>query len=556
MPAAYRGLLEQMRLAFPQPVSNPVHDSYFVHSILRALDAVDGMKSELPLLGEVRPNDYAAAAEASLRDRSSSIERVTAELVGYLQGSTIYGHPRSQENVITQPSIPSLIGVLLSALYNPNLAWDECSRRVALAEVEVAALAARLIGYPPSSPSSEGGDGGGASGIFTFGGTGTSLYGARIGLEKACPGTMQRGIREPALIVASDTSHYCRYTLAGWLGLGSDALVTVPSLRNNEMDVGQLESLVRSALRDGKKIAAIIATMGTTDAFGLDDLEEIVAVRDRLVQDFRLNYRPHVHADAVIGWAWSVFNDYDIEANPLGFRRRTLRALAGASRRLRYLHLADSVGFDFHKTGFAPYVSSMFLLKDRRDFELISRAPEQMPYLYQYGEYRPGMFTLETTRAGVGILAALANLRLFGKEGLQVLLGHLVEMAQLLREHLEGHQATTVLNRDNFGTVTIFRVYPPGIDTFEIKDQEFEDPAFRELLLKHNDYNRRVFQYLRQEALAGRGVMLSLTDCYRQSSYGEPIVGLKSFILSPFVDEEHVQAVVDKVLEAREKVKA
>ena len=35
---------------------------------------------------------------------------------------------------------------------------------------------------------------------------------------------------------------------------------------------------------------------------------------------------------------------------------------------------------------------------------------------------------------------------------------------------------------------------------------------------------------------------------------GEPIVGLKSFILSPFVDEEHVELVVQKVLEARERV--
>ena len=164
------------------------------------------------------------------------------------------------------------------------------------------------------------------------------------------------------------------------------------------------------------------------------------------------------------------------------------------------------------------------------------------------------MFTLETSRSGTGVLAALANLRLFGKEGLRVTIGHLVEMAQLLREHLEGHEATTVLNRDNFGTVTIFRVYPPGIDTFEIKEHEFEDAAARDSLLKHNEYNRRVFAYLHQEALAGRGVMLSLTDNYRQTSYGEPIVGLKSFILSPFVDEEHVQTVVDKVLEARERV--
>jgi hypothetical protein len=78
------------------------------------------------------------------------------------------------------------------------------------------------------------------------------------------------------------------------------------------------------------------------------------------------------------------------------------------------------------------------------------------------------MFTLGTSRAGTGVLAALANLRLFGREGLRAALGHLAEMAH---------------------------------------------------------------QHIHQEALAGRGVMLSLTDCYRHTAYGEPVVGLKSFIL-------------------------
>jgi L-2,4-diaminobutyrate decarboxylase len=544
MPSAYRPILDHIRLAFPQPVSNPVHDSYFVHSILRALDAVDSLKSELPILGKVAAPDYAAARQATLRDHPATLEKVTAELVKYLEGMTIYGHPRTQENVIVQPSIPSLIGVLLSALYNPNLSWDANSRLVALAEVEVAAIAASLIGYDAEQ----------SAGVFTFGGTGTNLYGAKIGLEKACPAAMQRGIREPAVIIASDTAHYCKYNLAGWLGLGTDQLVVVPSEPNNEMDLQAFEQKLRDVLQQGKKVACIVASMGTTDAFGLDDLEGIVQIRDKLALEFKLAYKPHVHADAVIGWAWSVFNDYSIEDNPLEFRRRTVRAIAGACRRIRHLGLADSVGIDFHKTGFVPYISSLFLVKDRADFDLISRAKEQMPYLYHFGDYKPGMFTLETSRPGTGILAALANLRLFGRDGLRVALGHLVEMAQLLRELLEGHESTTVLNRDNFGTVTIFRVYPPGIDTFEIKQHEFEDPAARELLLKHNDYNRRISQYLHDEALAGRGVMLSLTDCYRHTAYGEPIVGLKSFILSPFVDEDHVQAVVDKVLEARDRV--
>jgi glutamate/tyrosine decarboxylase-like PLP-dependent enzyme len=511
---------------------------------MRALDKVDELKSELPLLGETVPADYASGRQAQLRDQFSSVEQVTGELVGYLESMPVFGHPRTQQNVVAQPSIPSLIGMLLAGLYNPNLVSDEYSRRVALAEVEATAVTARLVGYDPER----------AGGVFTFGGTGTMLYGVKIGLEKACPGSQSEGVREDAVVLASDASHYCRYNVAGWLGLGTRNLVTVPTDSSNEIDLHQLERHARAAVEAGRKIAAFVATLGTTDSFGLDDLERIIALRDTLVEEYRLPYRPHVHADAVVGWAWSVFNDYDLETNTLGFRPRTVRALAGACRRLRHLPLADSLGVDFHKTGFAPYVSSLFLLRDREEFQHISRLPEQMPYLYHFGDYRPGIFTLETSRAGTGVLSALANLRLFGREGLRALLGHLVEMTQLLREHLEGHPAATVLNRDNFGTVTVFRLYPDDVDTFAIKRQELEDPEFRDTLRRHNDYNRRVYAYVHREALAGRGVMLSLTECYRPTAYGEPVVALKSFILSPFVDEENVQAVVQNVLQAREHI--
>jgi L-2,4-diaminobutyrate decarboxylase len=114
----------------------------------------------------------------------------------------------------------------------------------------------------------------------------------------------------------------------------------------------------------------------------LDDLQEMVALRDQLVDEFHLSYRPHVHADAVIGWAWSAFRDYPMEHNPLGFRLRTIRALAGAVRHIQHLHLADSVGIDFHKTGFCPYIASLFLLKNRDDFQLLARDTHEMPYLY------------------------------------------------------------------------------------------------------------------------------------------------------------------------------
>jgi glutamate/tyrosine decarboxylase-like PLP-dependent enzyme len=177
-----------------------------------------------------------------------------------------------------------------------------------------------------------------------------------------------------------------------------------------------------------------------------------------------------------------------------------------------------------------------------------------MPYLFQSGEHHPGLFSLETSRSGGRVLSALASLRLLGRTGLRALLGHLVEMTELLREHLEGHRMTTVLNGENFGTVTLFRVYPDGVDTWTIKERERIDPTARDLLAAYNDYNRRIYRYLHDDALAGRGVLISITECYRLTDYGEPIVALKVYVLSPFVDETDVELLVSKVLEARRHV--
>jgi glutamate/tyrosine decarboxylase-like PLP-dependent enzyme len=544
----YADVLEHLKTYFPSPVSDSIMDGYFVHSISRFLDQVDSLKSAMPLLASgSREKQYQDSQQACFPEQSSSIEKMTAMLADYCQGMPIWSHPNAQVNVIPPPTISSITACIATAIYNPNIVTDDYSGRFAEAEIRSVAMLSDLVGYDPQQ----------AGGLFTFGGTGTVLYGCKLGIEKVLHGRgMQEGVREDLKIFSSNVSHYSRLNVVAWLGVGIKNLIAIPSTSNNEMSLSALEESLRATLDQGEKVAAIIATLGTTDAFGLDDLAAIVRLRDQLVSEYQLDYNPHVHADAVIGWAWAVFRDYDYQDNPLGFHARTLRSLTDSLKRIDSLQMADSIGIDFHKTGYAPYISSVFLLKNRHDFALLSREPEQMPYLYQIGHYHPGIYSLECSRSGASALAALASMELLGKQGYRVLIGHTVEMAEMLRECLERHDCIKVLNDYNYGPVTLFRVYPPGVDANEAFYREQNDSGYSEQLVAHNRYNRQLFDLIHARVMQGEGVMLSWTMGYRHANYADApaIAAMKSFIMSPWTNLRAVALVVEQVMDARTQV--
>ncbi|MEM9366394.1 MAG: pyridoxal-dependent decarboxylase [Planctomycetota bacterium] len=539
--AEYIAILGRLRKAFPSPILDREHDARLESLIRQSLQKADKLKLSRPLLGTSSQSDDCRRLKHRLCEQPQNAEDVTEQLAEYLQGMMILGHPQTQVNVGPSPTIPSIVGGLLPTIYNANLVSDEASGRVSRAETEAIAITADLLGYPP----------GVADGVFTFGGTGTLLYAAKVGLEKACPGTRRTGHRHPAVILCSHQAHHSSMNVASWLGLGEDHVVHVATGVDNSLRLDDFEFQLRRVLADGNRVACIIATVGTTDAFGLDDLQGMRRIRDALAAEFQLSYRPHLHADAVIGWAWRVFCRYDFMENELGFCPRTLRALEKTHDRLQALPLADSIGVDYHKTGFAPYISSAVVFQDKKDLRLIAREADFTPYLFSSGDYHPGTFTLETSRSGAGPMSALANLRLFGTKGLQSLLGHLVSMADYFRSQLEAHAVAAVLNDRNGGPVTLFRVYPAGVDMRAMLAAERTDRAYQDRVRAHNDLNRRVFEMIQKEAHRGEGALLSMTECCHETDHGEPIVALKSYLLSPFCEPEHCDGVLHSIDRAR-----
>ena len=79
MDAPYQDIVAQLRFAFPKPVSDRMHDAYFVFSFLRALDQVDALKSAAPMLGAPVTLDYAQASARRLESIWQARRDVAAE---------------------------------------------------------------------------------------------------------------------------------------------------------------------------------------------------------------------------------------------------------------------------------------------------------------------------------------------------------------------------------------------------------------------------------------------------------------------------------------------
>lgn len=465
-------------------------------------------------------------------------------LIGLSRGPTLASHPEVQGYPVAPPTIPSILAYTLGALHNANLIDAGLAAGFRDAERQVVELMSELVGYDRAR----------SAGLFTFGGTGTLLYGCKLGLEKAhAASPCLNQLRDRGKIIVSERAHYSTRSVAEWLGIGAGNVLRIPVDAEHAMSLEALEVVLRARFEARDRIVAIVATMGTTDAFGIDDLNGIAEIRDRLVSEFGLDYLPHIHADAVIGWAWSVFRDYDVTGNPLGFSLPALNGLSRASTRISGLDRADSVGIDFHKTGYAPYISSLVLFRERSDLRYLARSSDQMPYLDIDDPEHPAMYSLECSRSGAAPLAALVNLHLFGKQGYRVLIGHAVEMALLLRRKLAGCAGIHVVNGQNGGPMSLIRAYPGDADPAAVYRRELSDPCWSECIEAHNRFNRRLYGLVVQRTKTGTAALLSWTsDCRRPDYPGAPpISALKSCILSPWTDQRSIDELAKLIADCR-----
>jgi len=514
---------------------------YFETIISECLKKLSEMSSVHPILGEKNQEPH----RAIMPDDGFSDSEITQILFRLIPGSFDYSHPKSILAASPPITIVSLVASTLTQYLNQNIAWGSWGGNFSQIELDIVSILSKLVGY----------DEGKAGGVFTYGGGGTLLYGVKVGVSKSVPDSIENGFSIKTKIFATKNFHYSKNIAANWLGLGLSSLVEIPVDENGEIIKEDFNDVLVDTIKNGYKIGAILLEAGSTYELSIDEIKDVVDLRDRLILEYDLDYSPHIHIDAVISWVFKVFADYDFEKNPLILPEEVLPVVKNINRKLSNLFLADSIGIDFHKLGFVPLTSSCVLFKDGKDLNLIASIPGTSHFSLE--EYNPGIYTLECSRSPIGVTSAYINCLLLGKKGFRVLLGYLVNLTLTAAKEINNLRNRCVLiNKDISGPALVFRLYSKENDTDLTYRQELDGIKSALEIKRENKFNQEVCQRINTAAISKNVGMISYVEEYKRSSSGENVGALKVFISNPFATNEIVIATIGEISKIINSIKS
>lgn len=524
----YHHLIETFFTCQPQAITQ------IFQELLVALQA----EGQLPPSFPMSQNYETAQANPEIHLLPGNLKDARDAIFPYFWGTDSWSSPLHLENVKGPANYASLIGALACLLKNPNLCTDTYSQRSNELEVKAVTALANLLFYHTDDP----------WGVFTMGGTISNLYGAKIGIEKVLPGAMQHGIGGERVVgIVSEASHYSNQSVAGWLGLGTQQLHSIPTDASMAMRLDLLAERMEQLYQEGAKVAYVVATFGTTDTFGIDDVAGIRQLIDTLAARYQ-QPRPQLHVDGAAGWILCFFTEYNLEKNPQQLPESLLPLIQRAQRAAQGLQVADSITIDFHKMGWGHYPGSAFLVNQRSDLRYLSRSVEQTPYFSEAdGRRDPALFTLECSRPALGPYTVMASLNGIGLTGWQILVGHALEQAQRLKQKLAELEYCYVLNADTIGPSVAWWVLPKGRNAREIFARAEAGELSGAEFARYTEEVRRLYDKRDRAKDPTQDARLSFTTSIGYRPHGLALPAWKAVFFNPRTGPEIVDRLIQSI---------
>ncbi|MEU8484275.1 lysine decarboxylase DesA [Streptomyces sp. NPDC048641] len=368
---------------------------------------------------ELAPRIDAVDLDAPLLDTTAALDELEEV---YLRDAVYFHHPRYLAHLNCPVVIPAVVGEAVLSAVNSSLdTWDQ-SAGGTLIERKLIDWTTSRIGLGPA-----------ADGVFTSGGSQSNLQALLLARDE----TKSENAEHPTKmrVFASEVSHFSVKKSATLLGLGPDAVVTIPVDRDKRMQTVALARELERCREEGLVPMAVVATAGTTDFGSIDPLPEIAELCDR--------YGTWMHVDAAYGCGLLA-----------SVRNRHL--LDGIER-------ADSVTVDYHKSFFQPVSSSAVLVRDAATLRHATYHADYLNPRRMVTERIPNQVdkSLQTTRR-FDALKLWMTLRVMGADGVGQLFDEVCDLAGKAWELLAADPRFDVVVEPRLSTL-VFRHIPAGV---------------------------------------------------------------------------------------------
>ncbi|MEU3945709.1 lysine decarboxylase DesA [Streptomyces sp. NPDC029526] len=337
----------------------------------------------------------------------------------YLRDAVYFHHPRYLAHLNCPVVIPAVLGeAVISALNSSLDTWDQ-SAGGTLIERKLIDWTAARIGLGPA-----------ADGVFTSGGTQSNLQALLLAREEAKTDAPAR-----LRVFTSEVSHFSVQKSAKLLGLGPDAVVSLPVDQDKRLQTVALARELERCAAEGLVPMAVVATAGTTDFGSIDPLPEIAELCER--------YGTWLHVDAAYGCG-------------------LLTSLRNRDR-LAGIECADSVTVDYHKSFFQPVSSSAVLVRDAATLRHATYHAEYLNPRRTVTERIPNQVdkSLQTTRR-FDALKLWMTLRVMGADGIGALFDEVCDLAAEGWKLLDADPRYDVVVEPSLSTL-VFRYVPAAV---------------------------------------------------------------------------------------------
>lgn len=405
----------------------------------------------------------------------------------------------------------------------------------------------------------------------------SKLSSNEIDAVKAASSRSGKFISQLGKWIVPQTKHYSWEKALDISGVGLDQMVSIPVRSNYRMDVDKLEQTIRDLAGKQIPILGVVAVVGTTEEGAVDEVDKIVALREKLKKEGIYFY---LHVDAAYGgYARALFLNKDSEFAPYdqleamhkeyGTFHYPVKISQDVYEGFKAIEHAESVTVDPHKMGYVPYSAGGIAIKHKDMRNIISYFAS---YVFEKSTTSApdllGAYILEGSKAGAtaaGVWTAHQVLPL-NIEGYGQLIASSIEAAQRFRDYL-GKLTFTINGRT-------IEVYPLNHPDFNMVDWVFKEKGSMDLK-EINALNEKMYDYssyLDGSVYANR--FISSHTTFNQEDYGDSplpfiermglsesewqkekqVTLMRAAIMTPYLNDDKLfDFYADKVTQAMQK---